>query len=85
MPVNDILELRPVVEKYVREMYGGKLSELRISDAKKLDFAALWYVEVEAEDAAKSYLFEVKIDDNTGKVTSFEKRWEKPLRPRYSP
>ena len=40
---------------------------------------------VEAEDTTKRYLFEVKVDDETSKVKSFEKRWEKPLKDRYTP
>jgi len=86
MPVADISELRPIVEKYVKEMYGGKLEDVHISSAKKLDFAKEWHIEVEAEDEDNKLLFEVKVDDETGKVKTFEKRWEKPLaKGRYTP
>jgi hypothetical protein len=86
MPVADISELRPIVEKYVKEMYGGKLEDLHISSAKRVDIAKEWRVEVEAEDEDNKFLFEVKIDEETGKVKTFEKRSEKPLaKARYTP
>ena len=85
MPVGDIKELKPIIESYVKDMYSGKLTDVRISSARKMDFAKEWHVDVEAEDTTKRYLFEVKVDDETSKVKSFEKRWEKPLKDRYTP
>lgn len=77
MTIEDVKDLRPIVEETVKTLYGENTQNIKIRKADQYPiFGALewWKVEAEFEDDKFKYLVEVKIQMEDGKVTRHEEK-----------
>lgn len=81
MRIEDVKDLKPIVEETVKTLYGENTQNVKIREADQYPiFGPLewWKVEAEFEDDKFKYLIEMKIQMEDGKVTKHEEKERMP-------
>ena len=82
--IKDVKDLKSIVEKTIKALYGEEVTDLKISGATQFPIygaKTFWAVTVEFQDDKYVYGVELSVQMNDGTVTRTSERWrqEKPL------
>ena len=77
--ISDVNELRPIVEKALKSLYGSDIKGIHMKETNHLDMLKEWYITVrfETDKEEKSLSMTVKDD---GKITKTNEYFSWPIR-----